>query len=66
MDMNLDREEDPFGDVDKEEPPSSRMFNTMDITNTASVTLRLQSFCNHCSCYLQLISLGPYHGRSFR
>ena len=40
MDVNLDRSDDTFGDVDEEEPPSSRMFNTMDITNTASATVR--------------------------
>ena len=63
MDVNLDREEDTFGDVDEEEPPSSRMFNTMDITNTALATVRYRVSATAaaaiCSSYLlDLIKAG--------
>ena len=56
MDMDLDREEDILEGVDEEEPPNSRMVNTMDITNTASATVRYRVSATAaaaiCSSYL--------------
>ena len=63
MDMDLDREEDILEGVDEEEPPNSRMVKTMDITNTASATVRYRVSATAaaaiCSSYLlDLIKAG--------
>ena len=63
MDIDLDREEDILEGVDEEEPPNSRMVKTMDITNTASATVRYRVSATAaaaiCSSYLlDLIKAG--------